>query len=75
MYGAHECQHCVGLDITRFHQAITKRIFAQRVQQDLISRMESSVKDTPTYFINGIKHTGSRELDSLLAAIEETEQI
>jgi protein-disulfide isomerase len=61
----------VGLDMKRFHEAITKRIFAQRVWEDLISGMESGVKATPTYFINGIKHTEPGELDALLAAIRK----
>jgi protein-disulfide isomerase len=34
--------------------------------------MESGVKGTPTYFINGVKHNASGELDPLLAAIENS---
>jgi protein-disulfide isomerase len=60
----------VGLDMKRFHRAITNRIFAQRVQEDLISGKESGVKGTPTYFINGVKHAGSGEFDVLAKAIE-----
>ena len=60
----------VGLDMKRFHRAITERIFAQKVREDLISGMESSVKGTPTYFINGVKHSGSGEFDVLVKAIE-----
>jgi protein-disulfide isomerase len=60
----------VGLDMKSFHRAITKRIFARRVQEDLISGMESGVKGTPTYFINGVKHSGSGEFAVLVKAIE-----
>lgn len=61
----------VRLDMKRFHRAITQRVFAQKVWEDLISGTESAVKGTPTYFINGIKHTESGELDVLLAAIQK----
>jgi protein-disulfide isomerase len=29
------------------------------------------VNDTPTFFINGVRHDGSYDLATLLAAIEE----
>jgi protein-disulfide isomerase len=61
----------VGLDMQRFHRAITKRIFAREVQEDLASGIESGVKGTPTYFINGIKHAGSGGLDALISAIQK----
>jgi protein-disulfide isomerase len=60
----------LGLDMTQFDRAITGRIYVGRVREDLQSGIESGVKGTPTYFINGIKHNASGELDVLLAAIE-----
>jgi protein-disulfide isomerase len=65
----------VGLDMKKFHRAITERIFAQRVHEDLISGMESGVKGTPTYFINGVKHLGSGEFDALVRAIENADTL
>lgn len=59
----------VGLDMKIFHRAITKRIFAQRVQEDLLSGRESGVKGTPTYFINGVKHSGSGEFGVMVKTI------
>jgi predicted DsbA family dithiol-disulfide isomerase len=60
----------IGLDMKKFHRAITERTFARRVREDLISGMESGVKGTPTYFINGVKHSGAGELALLAKAIE-----
>lgn len=59
----------IGLDMKRFHRTITERIFAQRVRENLISGMESGVKGTPTYFINGVKHSGSGDFAVLVKAI------
>jgi len=59
----------LGLDMERFERAITWRVFAQRVREDLISGMESGVRGTPTYFINGVKHLGSGSFDPLVEAI------
>ena len=60
----------LGLDMARFDRAITGRIYAVKVREDLQSGTESGVKGTPTYFINGVKHNSSGEFDVLLAAIE-----
>jgi protein-disulfide isomerase len=60
----------LGLNIDEFDRAIIGRIFAEKVRGDLQSGMESGVKGTPTYFINGIKHNNSGELDVLLEVVE-----
>jgi protein-disulfide isomerase len=57
------------LDMKRFHRAITGRVFAQRVREDLIGGIECGVRGTPTYFINGLKHLGSGQFDALVEAI------
>jgi protein-disulfide isomerase len=59
----------LGLDMKSFHHSITGRIFAPRVREDLLSGIESGVKGTPTYFINGVKHNRSNEFDVLQEAI------
>ncbi len=60
----------LGLDMERFERAITGRVFAQRVREDLVSGMESNVRGTPTYFINGVKHLASGRFEILVEAIE-----
>lgn len=62
----------LGLDMQQFDRAITGRNYVGKVRGDLQSGMESGVKGTPTYFINGIKHNASGEFDVLLAAIERS---
>lgn len=62
----------LGLDMERFDRTITERVFARKVREDLISGMESGVRGTPTYFINGLKHSGSSEFEILVEAIESS---
>ena len=63
----------LGLKMKRFEQVITRRIFAQRVREDLISGIESGVRGTPTYFINGYKHSGPRDFATLVEAIKNAD--
>lgn len=60
----------LSLDMERFDRAISGRIFAGRVRGDLISGMESGVRGTPTYFIDGLLHHGSGGFDALVEAID-----
>jgi protein-disulfide isomerase len=62
----------LGLDMAQFDRAISRRVFVGKVREDLQSGMESGVRGTPTYFINGIKHNSSGEVNVLLAAIKSS---
>ena len=42
----------------------------ERVRADFMSGVRSGVNGTPTFFINGRRHDGSHDLETLLAAIE-----
>jgi protein-disulfide isomerase len=39
------------------------------VRNDFLSGVRSGVNGTPTFFINGMCHNGSYDLDTLLAAL------
>lgn len=77
-YNRLDGEHLIGyaedlaLDMAKFDQAINGRVYVGRVREDLQSGMESGVKGTPTYFINGVKHITSGEFDALLSAIESS---
>lgn len=60
----------MGLDMRRFDEAMSKRLYSPRVQADVKSGTESGVHGTPTFFINGVRHQGSWQTDELLEAIE-----
>jgi len=40
------------------------------VREDFLSGVRSGVNGTPTFFINGVRHDDSYELETLLAAVE-----
>ena len=59
----------IGLDVPRFKKDLHTRKFALRVEQDVESANDSGVAGTPTFFINGRRHEGAYDLESLRAAI------
>jgi protein-disulfide isomerase len=58
-----------GLDINRFLREMSEHMYADRVQSDYQSGIESGVTAIPTFFINGIRHHSAWDRESLLAAI------
>lgn len=59
----------LGLDVERFARELSAHVYAPRVREDFMSGVRSGVNGTPTFFINGRRHDGTFELESLLAAI------
>jgi Na+/H+ antiporter NhaA len=59
----------LGLDVERFWDEVRTRAYARRVTEDVRSADESGVAGTPTFFINGLRHQGSYDVDTLSAAI------
>ncbi|MEG4944844.1 DsbA family protein [Microcoleus sp. F4-D5] len=65
-----ECAANLGLDVPRFSHELAEHAHAAKIREDLLSGIQSGVNGTPTFFINGVRHDGSYDLRSLLAAIE-----
>lgn len=61
----------LGCDADRFVRDMAENRYAERVQEDFLSGVRSGVNGTPSLFINGLRYDGPRDLDSLLAAIEQ----
>jgi protein-disulfide isomerase len=61
----------VGCDVERFIREMAENRYLPRVREDFLSGVRSGVNGTPTLFINGMRYDGPRDLDSLLAAIEQ----
>ena len=60
----------VGLDVERFDRDMADQVHTDRVRADFMSGVRSGVNGTPTFFINGYRHNGPYDFESLLAAIE-----
>jgi Na+/H+ antiporter NhaA len=66
-----EHARALGLDLTRFKQDLVEHRHAARIARDVESADLSDVAGTPTFFVNGRRHHGSFNLESLSAAIAE----
>ncbi len=64
----------LGLDAGAFEEAMATHAHAGRVREDFMSGARSGVNGTPTFFMNGVRHDASYDLDTLLAAVERAEQ-
>jgi protein-disulfide isomerase len=60
----------LGLDSERFREELRRREYAARVSEDVASADESGVSGTPTFFINGRRHYGVYDVDTLAEAVQ-----
>jgi Na+/H+ antiporter NhaA len=59
----------LGLDVERFTNDLREHRGAARVAEDVDSADLSGVSGTPTFFINGRRHHGAYDIDTLSAAV------
>jgi protein-disulfide isomerase len=59
----------LGLDSDRFDRDRTSPEVQNRINRDLASGERSGVPGTPTFYVNGIRHDGGYDLESLRPAI------
>jgi Na+/H+ antiporter NhaA len=59
----------LGLDVEQFRQALRKRKYEGHVREDVESADRSGVSGTPTFFINGRRHYGAYDIDTLSAEV------
>jgi protein-disulfide isomerase len=59
----------LALDTERFREDLRKRAFTSRVAEDVESADLSGVSGTPIFFINGRRHYGAYDIDTLSAAV------
>jgi protein-disulfide isomerase len=60
----------LGLDRERFHDDLKRHLHAGRIAQDVESADLSGVSGTPTFFINGQRHYGAFDIQTLTTAIK-----
>ena len=60
----------LGLDVGAFDRDLAGHAHTERVREDFMSGVHSGVNGTPTFYINGSRHDGGYELESLLAALD-----
>ena len=57
------------LDIAKFKDDLYKRAHSGRIAEDVDSADLSGVSGTPTFFLNGRRHYGAYDIESLTAAV------
>lgn len=58
----------LALDLPRFTRDFEQETYAPRIREDFMSGVRSGVNGTPTFFINGVRHNGGFDLQSMLDA-------
>jgi len=61
----------LGLDVDQFTEDLRRRSGAPRIADDVDSADLSGVAGTPTFFINGRRHWGAYDIDTLSRAVRE----
>ena len=60
----------LGLDTVRFTDALRSRAAASRIAEDVEQAAASGAVGTPTFFINGRRHHGAYDLQTLSDAVK-----
>jgi Na+/H+ antiporter NhaA len=59
----------LGLDAERIADELRRRVHAPRISEDVASADESGVSGTPTFFINGRRHYGAYDAETLAGTV------
>jgi predicted DsbA family dithiol-disulfide isomerase len=61
----------LGLSPTALRQALEEGKYKEGVRTDFSSGVRSGVNGTPTFFINGMRHDGPFDYETLVLALRE----
>ena len=61
----------LGIPAPVVQEALQGHTYLPRIREDFLSGVRSGVNGTPTFFINGVRHDGSYDLETLLSAIAD----
>jgi protein-disulfide isomerase len=60
----------LGLDVVAFERELAEHVHTARVREDFMSGVRSGVNGTPTFYINGVRHDDSYDVETLISALE-----
>jgi Na+/H+ antiporter NhaA len=61
----------LGLDVDRVRDEVRRRVHAPRITEDVASADASGVSGTPTFFIDGRRHQGAYDIETLTIAVRQ----
>ncbi|WP_371863107.1 Na+/H+ antiporter NhaA [Microbacterium saccharophilum] len=62
----------LGLDVARFERDLVSPEVASRVRDDMFDAEAMGITSVPTFFVNGRRHTGPYDAQSLIRALQST---
>jgi protein-disulfide isomerase len=68
-YDIYSYSQVIELDLKKFQYDLLNHVYLRRIDEDLSSAIRSGVSSTPSFFINGMRHNGGYDQESLLQAI------
>jgi protein-disulfide isomerase len=61
----------LGVPASSVKRALAEHAYLKRIHEDFMSGVRSGVNGTPTFFVNGLRHDGPFDRESLLASIAD----
>jgi predicted DsbA family dithiol-disulfide isomerase len=61
----------LSLDMDRFRRELKKRLYEDRVREDFRRGVQNGVYKTPGLFLNGVRHDGAWDRDTLLRTLTQ----
>lgn len=62
----------LGLDVARFERDLVSPEVTSRVRDDMFDAEAMGITSVPTFFVNGCRHTGPYDAQSLIRALQST---
>jgi protein-disulfide isomerase len=62
----------LGLDTQRFEREIAQHVHEKRIKDDFMGGVRSGVNGTPTFYVNGVRHDGPAEAESLVESLTKS---
>jgi len=59
----------LGLDVERFAEDLRRRVYAERIADDVHTADASGVAGTPSFFVNGRRYQGAYDLPTLTSVV------
>jgi protein-disulfide isomerase len=70
-YQAAEAAEAAGAqELEPFAADLAEHRHAPKIREDFLSGVRSGVNGTPTFFVNGVRHDGGYDLESMLEAVQ-----
>lgn len=61
----------LGLDVNRFRTELKQRVYEERVREDFRRGVQNGVFRTPGLFLNGVRHDGAWDRETLLQTLTQ----